>query len=216
MKFNKVAKLISLACGGVVALSTPAYAVENEDDSVERIEVTGSRLKRVDMEGATPVTTITAEDMAVAGFSTVGDALRASTLNSFGSYGGTANNSWSSQATIQLKGASASDTLVLLDGQRMAKSPVLGGAAANINTIPTSAIERIEILSDGASAIYGTDAVAGVVNVILKKSFEGIEFKARAEQAEAEGGDNHSFSFTGGLTSENGNLVFTMEHYKKD
>lgn len=216
MKFNKVAKFISLACGGVIALSAPVYAAETEEDSVERIEVTGSRLKRVDMEGATPVTTITAEDMAVAGFSTVGDALRSSTLNSFGSYGGTANNSWSSQATIQLKGASASDTLVLLDGQRMAKSPVLGGAAANINTIPTSAIERIEILSDGASAIYGTDAVAGVVNVILKKSFEGIEFKARAEETEAEGGDNHSFSFTGGLNSENGNLVFTMEHYKKD
>ncbi len=216
MKFNKVAKLVSLACGGVVALSAPVYAIENDEDIVERIEVTGSRLKRVDMEGASPVTTITAEDMATAGFSTVGDALRASTLNSFGSYGGTSNNSWSSQATIQLKGADASHTLTLLDGKRMAKSPVLGGGATNINTIPTAAVERIEILSDGASAIYGTDAIAGVINIILKKDFEGVEVKLRAEEPQADGGgDNHSASFTGGLTSDKGNLMFTIEHFKK-
>ena len=216
MKFNKVAKLVSLACGGVVALSAPVYAVENDEGIVERIEVTGSRLKRVDMEGASPVTTITAEDMATAGFATVGDALRASTLNSFGSYGGTSNNSWSSQATISLKGADSSHTLVLLDGKRMAKSPVLGGGATNINTIPTAAVARIEILSDGASAIYGTDAIAGVINIILKKDFEGIEVKVRAEEPDADGGgDNHSASFTGGLSSDKGNLMFTIEHFKK-
>ncbi|BAJ03795.1 TonB-dependent receptor [Shewanella violacea DSS12] len=216
MKFNKVAKLVSLACGGVVALSAPTYAAEKDEDTVERIEVTGSRLKRVDMEGASPVTTITAEDMATAGFATVGDALRSSSLNSFGSYGGTSNNSWSSQATIQLKGASASHTLTLLDGKRMAKSPVLGGGATNINTIPTAAVERIEILTDGASAIYGTDAIAGVINIILKKDFEGVEVKIRAEQPDADGGgDNHSASFTGGLSTDKGNLMFTIEHFKK-
>ncbi|GAA0786814.1 MULTISPECIES: TonB-dependent receptor domain-containing protein [Pseudomonadati] len=217
MKFNKIAKLVSLACGGLAALSLPAHAVEAETDSnVERIEVTGSRLKRVDMEGANPVTTITADEMATAGFSTVGDALRASTLNSFGSYGGTSNNSWSSQATIQLKGADASHTLTLLNGKRMAKSPVLGGGATNINTIPTAAVERIEILSDGASAIYGTDAIAGVINIILKKDFEGVEVKLRAEEPDAEGGgDNHSASFTGGLSSDKGHLMFTIEHFKK-
>ncbi|WP_295029321.1 TonB-dependent siderophore receptor, partial [Shewanella sp.] len=216
MKFNKVAKLVSLVCGGVVALSAPVYAAENDEESVERIQVTGSRIKRVDMEGASPITTITAEDMAIAGFATVGDALRASTLNSFGSYGGTSNNSWSSQATVQLKGADPSHTLTLLDGKRMAKSPVLGGGATNINTIPTAAVERIEILSDGASAIYGTDAIAGVINIILKKDFEGVEIKVRAEQPAADGGgDNHSASFTGGLSSDKGNLMFTIEHFRK-
>ena len=213
MNINKIAKFVGLACGGMVALSSPAYAVEqNEEGEIERVEVTGSRLKRVDMEGATPVTTITADDMIAAGFNTVGDALRASNLNSFGSYGGSANNSWSSQATIQLKGAGIGHTLILLDGKRMAKSPVLGGNAANINTIPPAAVERVEILSDGASAVYGTDAVAGVVNVILKKDFEGLEFKARAERPEAEGGDSKNFSFSGGLDSDMGSLVFTVEH----
>ncbi|GIU18154.1 TonB-dependent receptor [Shewanella sp. c952] len=216
MNMNKLAKFVGLACGSIVALSSPVYAAEqNEDDEVERIAVTGSRIKRVDMEGASPVTTITADDMIAAGFTTVGDALRASNLNSFGSYGGTANNSWSSQATIQLKGAGAGHTLILLDGKRMAKSPVLGGDAANINTIPSAAVERVEILSDGASAVYGTDAVAGVVNIILKKDFEGIEFKARVERPEADGGNSKNFSFSGGLNSEQGSLVFTMEHYQK-
>lgn len=213
---NKLAKFVGLACGGVVALSSPVYAAEpTEEKEVERIAVTGSRLKRVDMEGATPVTTITADQMLAAGYTNAGDALRASNLNSFGSYGGTSNNTWSSQATIQLKGAGAGATLVLLDGKRMAKSPVLGGNAANINTIPTAAIERIEILSDGASAIYGTDAVAGVVNVILKKDFEGVEFTARAERPENDGGNAKNFSFSGGLSSEYGNIVFVMEHQQK-
>lgn len=124
------------------------------------------------MEGATPITTITADELAKSGFATVGDALRSSNLNAFGSWGGGSNNGWGSQATVQLKGASAFNTLTLLDGKRMAKSPVLDGGAANINTIPMAAVERIEILTDGASAIYGTDAIAGVVNIILKKDFE--------------------------------------------
>lgn len=217
MKFNQIAKLVSLACSGAMAFTAPAVlAAEDGADTVERISITGSRIKRVDMEGASPVTTITADDMATAGFSTVGEALRASTLNSFGSYGGTSNNSWSSQATIQLKGADPSHTLTLLDGKRMAKSPVLGGGATNINTIPTAAVERIEILSDGASAIYGTDAIAGVINIILKKDFEGVEVKVRAEEPDAEGGgNNHSASFTGGLSSDMGSFVFTAEHFKK-
>lgn len=218
MNMNKLAKFVGLACGGVVALSSPVYAAESvEDNDVERITVTGSRIKRVDMEGASPVTTITAAEMQQAGYNTVGDALRASNLNSFGSYGGTSNNSWSSQATIQLKGSGAGHTLILLDGKRMAKSPVLGGNATNINTIPSAAVERIEILSDGASAVYGTDAVAGVINVILRKDFQGIEFKAKYGQPEASGGgENKTFSFTGGLNSDNGSLVFTIEHYQNE
>ncbi|RTR37793.1 TonB-dependent receptor [Shewanella canadensis] len=214
MKFNKVAKLVSLACGGVVALSAPTFAADKEEDTVERIEVTGSRIKRVDMEGASPVTTITAEDLAKSGFATVGDALRSSNLNAFGSWGGGSNNGWGSQATVQLKGASAFHTLTLLDGKRMAKSPVMDGGAANINTIPMAAVERIEILTDGASAIYGTDAIAGVVNIILKKDFEGVQIDARMDRPTQEGGDSSNLSFTGGLDSDKGHLVFTFEHYE--
>lgn len=197
---------------------TAAAEVEKNAKAVDetRVVITGSRLKRIDMEGAAPVTTITALDLQKAGFATVGDALRSSNLNSFGSYGGGSNNSWGSQSTVQLKGASASHTLVLLDGKRMAKSPVLNGGAANINTIPTAAIERIEILTDGASAVYGTDAIAGVINVILKKDFDGIEFSGRMDSPVHKGGDSSNVSFTGGLDSNRGNLVFTFEHYEKE
>ncbi|QRH03671.1 TonB-dependent receptor [Shewanella litorisediminis] len=197
---------------------SPLWAEEQalDQDKVERIAVTGSNIMRVDMEGATPITTITADDIAKAGFATVGDALRSSNLNAFGSWGGGSNNGWGSQATVQLKGASAFHTLTLLDGKRMAKSPVMDGGAANINTIPMAAVERIEILTDGASAIYGTDAIAGVVNIILKKDFQGIQFDGRMDRPSQEGGDSSNLSFTGGLSSDKGHLVFTFEHYEVD
>jgi iron complex outermembrane receptor protein len=156
-------------------------AVDGEEE-VERIAITGSRIKRVDMEGASPVTVINSADLLKAGFTTVGDALRDSNLNAFGSWGGGSNNSWASQSTVQLKGASAEHTLVLLDGQRLSKSPVLNGGAANLNVIPMAAVERIEILTDGASAVYGSDAIAGVINIIIKKEFEGVEANIHHEE----------------------------------
>ncbi len=209
--------IVALACSA--ALITPTYAAdvdESQAKEVERISVTGSRIKRLDLEGASPITIITADEIMNDGFKTVGDALRASNLNSFGSWGGGSNNGWGSQSTVALKGSSAFHTLVLLDGKRMAKSPVLNGGASNLNTIPLSAVERIEVLSDGASAIYGTDAIAGVINIILKKDFEGIQFDASATRPSSEGGDSNRLSFTGGLNSDMGQLVFTIEHYEVD
>ncbi|WP_044734040.1 TonB-dependent receptor domain-containing protein [Shewanella algae] len=206
---------LAIAISCLLGASSSAWAEQSAAEQVERIEVTGSRIKRVDMEGATPITTITADELAKSGFATVGDALRSSNLNAFGSWGGGSNNGWGSQATVQLKGASAFNTLTLLDGKRMAKSPVLDGGAANINTIPMAAVERIEILTDGASAIYGTDAIAGVVNIILKKDFEGIQLDGRMDRPSNEGGDSSNLSFTGGLNSDKGHLVFTFEHYEQ-
>ena len=205
--------LIALAVTPLINFVAAPVAAEEVTEEVERIQITGSRIKRVAIEGATPITVINAADLINSGFSTVGDALRDSNLNAFGSWGGGANNSWASQSTVQLKGASAQHTLTLLDGKRMAKSPVLDGGASNLNTIPMAAVERIEILTDGASAIYGTDAIAGVINIILKKDFQGIRFDARTDKPSAEGGDSGNFSFTGGLSSDKGNLVFTFEHY---
>lgn len=205
--------VIAIAITPLINFSVAPVLAEEITESIERIEITGSRIKRVAIEGATPITVINAAELINSGFSTVGDALRDSNLNAFGSWGGGANNSWASQSTVQLKGASAQHTLTLLDGKRMAKSPVLDGGASNLNTIPMAAVERIEILTDGASAIYGTDAIAGVINIILKKDFQGIRFDARTDKPSADGGDSGNFSFTGGLSSDKGNLVFTFEHY---
>jgi iron complex outermembrane receptor protein len=203
-KKSLLAVMISSCCA--LTSSVQAEGTTNAEE-VERIAITGSRIKRVDIEGASPITVIEAADLLKAGFTTIGDALRDSNLNAFGSWGGGSNNSWSSQSTVQLKGASSQHTLVLLDGKRLSKSPVLDGGASNLNIIPMAAVERVEILTDGASAIYGSDAIAGVINIIIKKDFEGIRFDLHTEHPSLDGGEQNRFSFTGGLSSEKGNLV---------
>lgn len=216
MKHNKLPLLIGIALGTILA---PAHALEEETHAsgVERIAVTGSRLRQVDMEGVSPITVIDSEAIIASGFNSVGDALRASNFNSFGSWGGGANNSWASQSTVSMKGAGSARTLVLLDGQRMAKSPVMDGGSANLNTLPMAAVERIEVLSDGASAIYGTDAMAGVINIILKKDFDGSEVNVRREVTRRDGGgDSYDFSFTTGFSDHRSNFIMTWEHKQRD
>ncbi|WP_286234718.1 TonB-dependent receptor plug domain-containing protein [Thalassotalea sediminis] len=218
-KITKVQK-ISLVAAAIIPLCTGSYSAMAEeastDEKVERIEVTGSRIKRIAFEAASPVITITAADMEASGFSTVSDVLRNSSLNSFGSFGGDSNNGWSSQAEISLKGTDARQSLVLIDGVRLTKSPITGGSA-NLNMIPTAAIERIDILTDGASAVYGSDAVAGVINIVLKKEFSGLEMSAKYEFPDSvTGQDSEKFTLTGGLSGERGSMVFSWEHYEED
>ncbi|KKO45631.1 hypothetical protein WG68_09625 [Arsukibacterium ikkense] len=216
MQQAKLSLAIALLCSasGAVALEETQ---QGSATTVERIAITGSRLKQVDMEGASPVTVIDAQSIIAAGFNNVGDALRASNFNSFGSWGGGANNSWASQSTVSMKGSGSERTLVLLDGQRMAKSPVMDGGSANLNTLPMAAVERIEVLSDGASAIYGTDAMAGVINIILKKDYNGSQLNVRRETtSRSGGGDSYDFSMTTGFSDNNSNFIMTWEHKQRD
>ncbi|WP_095497106.1 TonB-dependent receptor plug domain-containing protein [Paraferrimonas haliotis] len=209
----------ALAFGAVTtAFAAPTVFAADEDGAeVERIEVTGSRITRTDLEGASPVTVITSENMKMEGNFTVADALRNSNLNSFGSFSERSGSSAQSQATINLRGAGSSRTLVLLDGKRFPGSPTLGGASANLNAIPMSAVERIEILTDGASSIYGSDAIAGVVNIIMKKKFEGIEFSVGGGSRERDDGLNSKeFSVTTGYSTDKGNITFSWEHQDRD
>jgi iron complex outermembrane receptor protein len=207
-----IASIISFAPTTLFAAET----VIDTGEEVERISVTGSRIKRIAMEAASPVVTIDAAMMEATGFSTVADVLRNSSLNSFGSYGGGSNNGWSAQANIALKGVGAEKTLVLIDGIRLSKSPITGGSA-NLNMIPTAAVERMDILTDGASAVYGSDAVAGVINIILKKDFTGLEISAKLESPDkVKGADSRKYTFTGGISSDKGSMVFSWEHYEED
>ena len=185
---NSVRFALISGAAATAALTAPAVFAADESAEVERIEVTGSRIKRSDLEGASPVTTITADDMKVEGNFTVADALRNSNLNSFGSFSERSGSSAQSQATINLRGAGSARTLVLIDGKRFPGSPTLGGASANLNAIPMAAVERIEILTDGASSTYGSDAIAGVVNIIMKKNFQGLEFNVGAGSRDQDGG----------------------------
>lgn len=217
MHKNILAKSVRLALIGgaaATAFAAPAVFAADEDGAkVERIEVTGSRIKRSDLEGASPVTTITTEDMKMEGNFTVADALRNSNLNSFGSFSERSGSSAQSQATINLRGAGSSRTLVLIDGKRFPGSPTLGGASANLNAIPMAAVERIDILTDGASSTYGSDAIAGVVNIIMKKNYQGIEFNVGGGSRDRDGGlTSKEFSVVAGYQMDKGNITFAFDH----
>ena len=218
METTLLRKAITAALYGGAAFALPA-AVLAQDSATEldRIEVTGSRIKRVDIEGPNPVTVIERADLEVTGDISVADVLRAGTFNSFGSFQQASGSTAQSQATISLRGVGSQRTLILLDGRRIAGSPVLAGASTqNLNAIPFAAVERIEILRDGASAIYGSDAIGGVINIILRKDYEGLHFAAQFERPTRGEPDANSGSITGGISSDRGNLTFVIDHQERD
>lgn len=218
---NKVSKAVRLAIAfgavSTAAFSSSSFAAEEESaEKVERIQVTGSRIKRTDLEGASPVVSITSADIKLEGDYTVADALRSSSLNSFGSFSERSGSSAQSQATINLRGAGSRRTLVLLNGRRFPGSPTLGGASANLNAIPMAAVERIDIMTEGASSIYGSDAMAGVVNVIMKENYEGLTFNIGAgHRDQDEGTTSTEFSVVGGVSSDKGNITFSFDHQSR-
>ena len=171
------AVLLSLS---VTTLVRSTYADESadsssssspSDDKGERIEVTGSHIRRTDVEGISPIETISKKQIEEKGYDNLGDVVRDIGSNSFGSGTVSGNSTAPGNADISLRGLGADNTLVLLNGQRLPQDAVTG--TVDLNLIPIVAVDRIEILKDGASAIYGSDALAGVVNIITKKDFQG-------------------------------------------
>lgn len=172
------AACMTLAAGQVLAQDQEAGSDEDGLE-LDRVMVTGSRISRTDLEGVSPVVSITREDLVNSGFNSVQDYFRTLTLAQ-GNNADDFNNSFANgTSTVNLRGLGGNATLVLLNGRRV--SPYGQGqniteSFVDLNSIPFSAIERIEILKDGASAIYGADAVAGVINIILRKDYEGAEY----------------------------------------
>ena len=140
---------------------------------LETIVVTGSRIKQANLESSSPVTQVTAADIEAQGVTRIEDLIN-QLPQAFAAQNATVANGASGTATVDLRGLGSSRTLVLVDGRRMPYGGV-GQSAADLNQIPSQLIERVEVLTGGASAIYGSDAVAGVVNFITKKNFEGVE-----------------------------------------
>ncbi|KZN66931.1 TonB-dependent receptor plug domain-containing protein [Pseudoalteromonas luteoviolacea] len=207
---------IALAFGAASCAAVANVAMAEEGaEKVERIEITGSRIKRVDMEGASPVEVISTAEFESQGRVSVAEALQSVTSNSFGSVAPTSGSSGQSQSTVSLLGAGAGRTLVLVDGKRLGGSPSLNAGGANLSSIPMAAVERIEILKDGASAIYGSDAIAGVINVILKKDFEGAAFDIQVGRPEADGGETKQMSMSFGVSSDKGNITFVYDHQER-
>ncbi|WP_147455577.1 TonB-dependent receptor plug domain-containing protein [Solilutibacter pythonis] len=215
-KTHKLRDAIIVALAVGVAIPNIASAQDSEGSkTLDRVEVTGSRIKRAEVEGPNPVTVISRMELDAAGEISVADYLRNNVYNSFGSTRESSGSATGSQATISLRGLGSQYTLVLLDGRRMTTSAALAGGAANINLIPTAAVERIEILREGAGAVYGSDAIGGVINVILRKDFEGLNFSAGYEMPKV-GPNGNTASISGGISSDRGNVTFVLDHQQRE
>ncbi len=202
---------LALALGFAMfqTFSAQAQTTDGTQDSgptlLDKIEVTGSRIKRADAEGALPVTVIGRQDIEVSGKTTVADLLQSSSFNSFGSVTPTSGSSAQSFAGLSLRGLGEGRTLILIDGRRAAVSP-LTGEGQDLSSIPTAAVERVEVLTDGASAIYGADAIGGVVNIITRKNFEGFQVSTGVTDNHY-GGDATEGSVLFGTTGERGRIM---------
>jgi iron complex outermembrane recepter protein len=163
----------ALLTSAAAAASMPAYAA---DTTIQEVVVTGSRIAQPNLETTSPVTQVTAEDVVTQGVTKIEDLVN-QLPQAFAAQNATVANGATGTATVNLRGLGSTRTLVLIDGRRMPYGGVTpASAAADLNQIPTAMVERVEILTGGASAVYGSDAIAGVVNFIMKKDFEGVQF----------------------------------------
>lgn len=203
------------------AIGEQAATIDATPEPLLEVVVTGSRIKRAELEGPAPVTTITREQMQREGFTTAYEALYSLTQSTGGGLQGQffPNGFTSNATTVDLRGLGPGRTLVLFNGRRAADYPLPFNGQSNIvnlSAIPTAAIERIEILSSGASAIYGSDAVAGVINFIMRDHFDGLEISARSGRLYDGGGASHRLQLTGGINKEAFTGVYALEYFKRD
>ncbi|MBO7924891.1 TonB-dependent receptor [Pseudoalteromonas sp. K222D] len=192
--------------------SVQVLAADEAAKSIEKIQVTGSRINRTDMETASPITVIGDDFIAKSGYTSVADVLSNQPSAAGMSLGGSSNNGSGGTATVNLRGMGSQRTLVLLNGRRMVSSGTGADSSVDLNTIPVAMIKSIEILKDGASAVYGSDAIAGVVNIITKKDFEGSEVNVEGSRTTKGDGNNYGVSLLHGMQIAEGNLVVGAQY----
>ncbi len=200
------------ATGGT-AQEAVGYEAAGKKKATEDITVTGSRIRRKDLTTAAPVTVISREQVVASGKVSVGDFLQS--LPEQGNAINTQVNNGGSGATrISLRGLGAQRTLVLLNGRRFVPGGTGADSSVDLNSIPTGAIERIEILKDGASAVYGSDAIAGVVNIITRKSYNATEAAVFAGRSQPHAdGTSYDVNVTTGTSGEHGSATFSAGFY---
>ncbi len=225
MKLTRLAHCLAKAgmiTGSITGFALPAQAQQQSKEVMQKVEITGSSIKRTSAEGALPLEIITRKQLEAAGIVTAEQLIATLNVNGNGSdnlasnadvtTGAQRGNNGASSAN--LRGQGADSTLVLLNGRRIATHG-MKGAAVDLNSIPMAAVERVEILKDGASAIYGTDAIGGVINFILRKNFQGIQAQTFADLTQSPGGDINRVSLLAGfgnLDSDNYNVLLTASH----
>jgi iron complex outermembrane receptor protein len=218
-KKKAIAQAVSLAIASV-AFSGAVMAQETSSAPMQRVEITGSSIKRATAETASPVQVVSREDLAKSGKGTVAEYLQTLTADGAGSLPTGFGNGFAAGSTaISLRGLGATSTLVLLNGRRMApfaRADDGQKSFTDLSTVPMEAVERIEILKDGASSTYGADAIAGVVNIILRKDFTGLVLKAEGGESKYRDAEMGKASMTwgkGDLDNDGYNVMTNVELY---
>lgn len=210
--YNAVRMASAMMAMSAVSLNAAAQA----DDELEEVIVTGSNIPRAVSDAAQPISVIDSLDIQLSGFTNTADILRNSAYNSFGSFRERSGSSFGQIATADLRGLGSQYTAVLINGRRVPGSPFTGASIVDLNTIPISSVERVEILKDGASAVYGADAIGGVISVVLKDDYEGFEVGGGVSRPSFEGGESENFNVLWGKTGERGNIIAGAEYFNRE
>jgi len=208
-------KISAIGAAVIATMGAMSVSAQTQTAQLERIEITGSSIKRIASEGALPVQVITAEQIRASGVSSVSDLIqKLPSMQGFQVADIAIGSNTGGIATASIHDIGASYTLVLLNGRRIA--PTGSGSTINLNSIPFSAIERVEVLTDGASALYGSDAIAGVVNFVLKKNQKGGNITVQADIPLEGGGESANASITYGFGDIDKDRFNIMATYRRD
>ena len=204
--------IASMALGASAAAQD---ADTDEDLSFEEVVVTGSRIVRRDLTAPSPISTVDSAEFKFTGAQNVEQVL-ATLPQTIPGFGGSSNNPGNGTATVNLRGLGSNRTLVLVNGRRYLQSNQSG--VVDLNTIPSSLIERVEVVTGGASAVYGSDALGGVVNFIMKNNFEGLELDGQFDTTYKGDANKYNISATvgGNFADGNGNATLYVNYAKRD
>jgi iron complex outermembrane recepter protein len=226
--FAAVQLSLLLAVPGIAA-AQDATETETRATTLDRVQVTGSRIKKAEVEGQVPVQTVTREDIDRTGLTSIGEVVQALTasgsalntkFNSSGNFGFPPDGSGvgAGSAQVDLRHLGAKRVLVLVDGVRWVNEASASGvgAATDLNTIPLAIVDRIEVLEDGASALYGSDAIAGVVNIITRKDFDGASITAQYGEYDAGDGESSKVDIAWGWNGARSNLFLGASYTNQE
>ena len=217
----------TLACSALLSLTGRAAVAQTSNaaspSTVQEVIVTGSLIRRTDVETPSPVTVLTAEKLQNSGIVTISDAIRSISADNSGTIPNAFSDGFAAgSSAVSLRGLTVNSTLVLIDGLRTSNYPLPDDGVrgfVDLNTIPFSAVEQVEVLKDGASSIYGADAIGGVVNIIMKKTFQGVDGDVELGDTERGGGFSQRYTATvgkGDLDTDHYNAYLNFEYQDDD
>ena len=211
----RYALIAGVATGAVSNVALAQSADDDDSAELDRVMVTGSRISRADIEESLPVFTIDREDIELSGQASVADLLRDLPLAVGGNFRPQSGSSAQSFAGANLRALGEGRTLILVDGRRAPVAPNVG-AGNDLRAIPLGAVERIEILADGASAVYGSDAIGGVINIITRQDYTGAELSYTAGFPDQEGGDFTQGHAIMGISGDRGRIMAGVSFDDRD